>query len=282
MQQINPNNTQQILYKYLDIVGAFSLLQNHTFKLTQPNKLNDPFEFMPGGYRGDTVDERYRRAYELLFQEKYRLRLNEKKGQNYSSEEWPTVVKNFPKEEVLSLANAVFDEMQRRDWTPWVGQISQYYGITCFSKTYDNILMWSHYAAQHKGIVVGFETTNLSELHPVIYSTERCKIPLSSVCNEEARKQSMIDVMTTKEACWHYEDEWRMVHKLPSISPNGLYLLPFDSNCIKEVYIGIRTEEKERQKLIDYLQASQKMMRPKVFQMEIAPNVFSLIAKQIL
>ncbi|TOC13300.1 hypothetical protein CGJ90_24575, partial [Vibrio parahaemolyticus] len=38
------------------------------------------------------------------------------------------------------------------------------FGICSLSKTFENILMWSHYADNHKGFVVEFETpTNFAE-----------------------------------------------------------------------------------------------------------------------
>lgn len=39
-----------------------------------------------------------------------------------------------------------------------VNELSKTAGIVCFSATNDNILMWSHYADQHNGVVIGFDS----------------------------------------------------------------------------------------------------------------------------
>jgi hypothetical protein len=31
------------------------------------------------------------------------------------------------------------------------------YGVSCFSESWNSILMWSHYADRHKGICLGFD-----------------------------------------------------------------------------------------------------------------------------
>jgi len=31
------------------------------------------------------------------------------------------------------------------------------YGVLCFSRSWNNVLMWSHYADRHKGICLGFD-----------------------------------------------------------------------------------------------------------------------------
>lgn len=52
------------------------------------------------------------------------------------------------------------------------------YGVACFSRSHDNILMWSHYADGHSGICVEFESDEcpiLNCVRKVDYS-ENCPV----------------------------------------------------------------------------------------------------------
>ena len=47
-------------------------------------------------------------------------------------------------------------------------QISDIYGLLCFSRTWEEPLLWSNYADKHKGIAIGFEI-NSSDIFNVVY-----------------------------------------------------------------------------------------------------------------
>lgn len=55
--------------------------------------------------------------------------------------------------------------------------------MTCMTETYDNILMWSHYANSHKGICIEYDVKKLLTqknafnyyIYPVIYGKVRLK-----------------------------------------------------------------------------------------------------------
>ena len=55
------------------------------------------------------------------------------------------------------------------------------WGILCFSQTWEEQLLWAHYADKHKGIALGFEVPE-DELKEVIY-----------VCNEIRTKIELTD-----------------------------------------------------------------------------------------
>lgn len=119
-------------------------------------------------------------------------------------------------------------------------------GISCFCESNDSMLMWAHYASNHKGICVEYELMRFnSELSftpvPVIYSDQRpCleKMDLDNPGKDLLR--FFIDVLTTKATKWAYEKEWRIIRDssacgaawddakkgalLPSIKPSSIIL----------------------------------------------------------
>ena len=125
-------------------------------------------------------------------------------------------------------------------------------GITCFSETHDNPLMWSHYTNKHKGFCVEYDIDSLIEntpkiagqLLPVIYLDTRpvfdknmiSAINIKSgkpVIAEDANKY-FTKVMVTKAKMWKYEKEWRLISKVDESRLVNL-------NCITGIYLGAKT-----------------------------------------
>ncbi|MDO4332786.1 MAG: DUF2971 domain-containing protein [Eubacteriales bacterium] len=77
--------------------------------------------------------------------------------------------------------------------------------IACFSERPDSLLMWGHYANNHRGICVGYDLKKLIENYdclPVIYEEE---LP-QNINNAHILKDTL-----TKYRDWEYEKEWRII-----------------------------------------------------------------------
>lgn len=90
-------------------------------------------------------------------------------------------------------------------------------GIISFTESYNNLLMWSHYADEHKGIVVEFDHHILnahfnkklgltSSLERVFYNRERHEI----LPRDTSPKRNLL----TKSDDWIYEKEHRIITKV--------------------------------------------------------------------
>lgn len=117
-------------------------------------------------------------------------------------------------------------------------------GILSLSELGDNILMWSHYAQQHRGICLEFERTASNILGmpeftlPVRYSI---KAPIIDArryrsANSEERKEIEHSLVLTKAADWTYEREWRVIR---STCANSTQILECKIACIT---LGLRAE----------------------------------------
>ena len=67
-------------------------------------------------------------------------------------------------------------------------------GISCLSESDSSLLMWAHYANNHKGMCVEYELLQISEQLkfspiPVIYTDER--VSLNSLISEDLRRDTM-------------------------------------------------------------------------------------------
>lgn len=109
--------------------------------------------------------------------------------------------------------------------------------ICSLSKNYDNPLLWTHYADEHKGICLALEVSNSSVWHkiPVNYSSSA-----PSLNNKMSHHDWINTIFSTKSDYWSYEQEIRYIQecsKTKKNQPKKAYL-PIR---IKKIYLGIRT-----------------------------------------
>lgn len=90
-------------------------------------------------------------------------------------------------------------------------------GVACLSENSDTVLMWSHYANNHKGMCVEYNLLDFNRVLrftpiPVIYSKERNvlrKFRVNSV--DQDILSFFYKSLVCKEESWKYENEWRIV-----------------------------------------------------------------------
>lgn len=126
--------------------------------------------------------------------------------------------------------------------------------VLCFSRSPASVLMWSHYANEHRGAVVGFDADVLKEafgvpLLPVIYESS---LPVL-IQPELAARQILIGaralpiepgdtqrIITTKFSEWSYEQELRFKHPQRwDAEPHEVYL-PFPREAVRYVWTGVK------------------------------------------
>ncbi|MFR3972802.1 MAG: DUF2971 domain-containing protein [Subdoligranulum sp.] len=86
-------------------------------------------------------------------------------------------------------------------------------GITCLSEVPDSLLMWSHYANNHRGFCVSYNLLALNQklqfsAIPVLYTQERVclrSIPLDQDALNKETMSLFIQSLTSKSPEWSYE-----------------------------------------------------------------------------
>lgn len=137
--------------------------------------------------------------------------------------------------------------------------IQDMFYVTCFSQTYGQILMWSHYASKHEGYCVeydcgeDFELRNM--LYPVVYEKQRydCSEIYNNIHNTEYLKNLQANPILFKSSKWEYEEEWRAFCsrdylKQKPILDKGNYQM---KQKIKKVYLGIKFDEETNSRFIE-------------------------------
>ncbi|WP_169819440.1 DUF2971 domain-containing protein [Pseudohongiella acticola] len=112
-------------------------------------------------------------------------------------------------------------------------KLSETKGLLCFSKTWNNPVLWSHYADHHRGVCLEFEIPE-KNLSKVDYVEERIQY------SGDIDTSLMRRFLTTKFEHWSYEQEYRAFIGLDLESAeDGLYFMDFDDNLVlKSVIIG--------------------------------------------
>lgn len=180
------------LYKYQRLT-AYSLasLLNETVWLSSPASFNDPFDCAITLSK-DKLKESLEHAITEIAERN-----------NISREQ----IENHDK--IINQDQAAYEWLRNSLRTTM-----QKIGVLCLSATPSEILMWSHYAENHRGFCVEYDCSEGTQLrrlaHPVRYSET---IPALSLANLPSdAKDNFLDVcIFTKAKQWEYEQEWRVL-----------------------------------------------------------------------
>jgi len=140
------------------------------------------------------------------------------------------------------LANKLTDAKKRRRLRKRIRQLGERVGVLCFSRSWQNPVMWSHYADKHRGICLGFSIAD-ELLLQVRYCEKRAAQDLSPLLDgQEPRKEFKGLLFGTKYKAWRYEEEVRVVIDLSDgIEKKGLHFRPFGNGIeLREVIVGPR------------------------------------------
>jgi hypothetical protein len=134
--------------------------------------------------------------------------------------------------------------------------------ILCLAERPDNLLMWSHYAKSHSGVVLAFKTEPFerscsSEAMTVSYSTtvptpftyEKIRAWLLGAAPFPNIDRYTREVVCTKGRDWSYEQEWRFMKYGELGSSEHHSLIAFPSDTLVGLYYGCKIDSSERERL---------------------------------
>jgi len=114
-------------------------------------------------------------------------------------------------------------------------------GLLCFSKSWHNPVIWSHYANKHKGIALGFDIKE-EYVAPIKYRKSRLPVKFKKNNLSGGLDSSFVhDLLHTKYIHWKYENEIRLHVDLTTCkSVKDLYFTSFEKVGLelKEVILG--------------------------------------------
>ncbi|NOQ26876.1 MAG: DUF2971 domain-containing protein [Bacteroidales bacterium] len=216
----------QIIYKYVNNADGLRILSENTLKFSSPHDFNDPFDCYEELIKFDLTKECVE-----YFVESGSLILTEEDKKLTSVELLEKLEKVYDFEN--SVLKDIFFNLKSELW------------ISCFSKKYNEILMWSHYADKHKGFCIGFNLDGLAETFDFILSEVNYPEKFTKVDYCANPKKALEHFVSTKAKNWIYEEEIRLrtnKENIKFIDNTVKGITKISPNSISEIHIGNKNE----------------------------------------
>jgi hypothetical protein len=118
--------------------------------------------------------------------------------------------------------------------------LSANHGLLCFSRNWNNPIQWSHYAAIHRGLCLGFDVPH-EDLDRVRYSRKRLIVETEQqLVLEQFDLETVTRFLFTKYAHWRYEEEVRCFVTLENRDPEkNMFFANFSDRLkLAQVIVG--------------------------------------------
>ncbi len=250
------------LYKYRSLADdmqwqyARNIIVDNEFYFCRPTEFNDPFECRPMFRVEGTVDEIALYFYKLL--SRNRPELDEQSRRSMAATKASQMAADPPGQ--LQAFIERFHETQINN-----------YGVLSLSADPENILMWAHYANNHRGICLEFSTDkaldNLCYAEPVTYQDEFPTINVLTAGDDPP--QMMRTMLITKSKLWKYEQEWRLVD-LDGHGPKQ-----FNPGTLTGIIVGAKCSEESLGRLVTM--ANGRSPKPAFYSAALSNNAFKVV-----
>jgi hypothetical protein len=235
------------VFRYFDCLGAHETLRQRKLRLADPRNFNDPFEITPR-MNPVTRDEVAELLSEERFVRKYYAEVGKVSGHDESQSK-AEYLKLLPARIEKIVTNGPETAQSLR--LQLLEHFSNGFRLLCCSHTHESILMWSHYAEKHGGLVLEFETNELSSnlnvdsgTNDVIYRTSPPTLP-NMPWTEEQWIKCMTQIIRTKAIHWSYEEEVRIWFPLPlGMRTKATFEMQIQPAAIKTAILGCKAEPK--------------------------------------
>lgn len=275
------------LYKYLP-PSRIDVIRNCTIRFTQYGDFNDPFELNPNINRiaeEEEIRNLIDRDFVQLIEDEY--------------SKHPIISAYISKDSFIRLAESQREHVKNgvigmeRQFVGLLPEMLQVttnslLGALSLSEIRNHELMWSHYADEHRGYVIGFDAahqffnqkkTDVDELRHLRKIDYREKPPVVNLMNTNGE-----ELFFVKSLKWKYESEWRMLMPLADSSkiidrqPYPAHLFDFPLESVTEVILGERMSGQDKE-IIKSLMNHRKYNHIKLYQAELNNTSFEIVIK---
>lgn len=155
---------------------------------------------------------------------------------------------NDPMEGFYSPSALLKAKEDYRDIAQAIYQSKINFGISALSDTYDNELMWTHYADEYKGICVEYYADRMFNQLPL-----NCTLARVGYVNQPTRISASFDrsfdeaalrILSQKKSSWAYEREWRILGPIGRVNMTGF------ASVVRAIYMGARIPLAHKQRIL--------------------------------
>lgn len=267
--QFKRNHSESYFYKYTKASTARLILKEGNFIAQSPLKFSDPFDVQVGMHFGFDIQRFpelfYAKLMSLIEAEvepnfenrntisTFVLRLREAHKAGILSKE--KLLKET-KETVAAIGSIL--EENRLQFIKTREALVKRMRVLCLSQTHESVLMWSHYAEDHAGVVIKLKVAETeAEDDPlwlaekVIYTPKAIPLMTEDEALEEVFgiKKYNVEKLSSQLACtkfnvWKDEQEWRF-YDVVQEGNDANYTIGINLKRFVAIYFGIRTSDKD-------------------------------------
>ncbi len=244
------------IYKYCKVTEHnLTNLENNQIYLNSPIEFNDPFDCA-------MCINWYENRKNLFIENK------DKYLQNIDIKAKSEILERInngedPEEVMINVLSSSKDALKNQQFLECINELQKNYIdeisnkfqsektlLSCFSDDYKNILMWSHYADNHKGFCVEYDISDrdlqyddfMRMLHPVIYAENFLNINYSQI---QLKYVVGFCLVLQKFIDWQYENEYRLIMNSKEERLFNMPMMP------SNVYLGLKMEAYYKRIIID-------------------------------
>lgn len=210
------------LYRYRSLNKAHrekQNLENNKLYLSSPKDFNDPYDC--------ECKLNYHLIIYYVYTSLYLESFSTWKAEIFkkSSLDYRAMIENCPHYR-KSYLNKYKEHHNVPKFNTLISDIKDDILISCFSETYNSVLMWSHYADEHRGICIEYDLQDLygniqftfnRAMYPVIYNrtlADVTQLAIDTIFKKSSKhvlNYVLIKPAVHKAIDWRYEQEWRII-----------------------------------------------------------------------
>lgn len=149
-------------------------------------------------------------------------------------------------------------------------------GVCCFSRNVNSILMWSHYAENHKGFCLEFYSNRKREgVNPLDVNYVDVFMKASFYDN---KNDAAFHMIFTKAEQWNYEAELRSIQS--NITSIESRKIAFQREDVKAIYLGVKIDPDFKKEILSIVKEVYDN-NLQVFAAGLSPNSFEIQWEEI-
>lgn len=291
------------IYKFLPFDGLQKTLQNRTFKLSRPRDFNDPLDmYLQESFSKDLQEfsEEIKAAFQDFVEGnidcsalpdgpfKTKITMINAGIQNATSEQRSLLRQVMVDTPISQLFNLDRIQLLNQETIQHIQNCFETDGIFCTTTDPQNLLMWAHYADQHRGAVLEFTPSiendsvllasrkvQYSDMRPLLYGSAQDMIQHGLTMTQDESVKIILDrLVFTKSREWQYEQEYRLYVPFLMKLMDPFATLNYHSEELTGIFLGCRMNEDNRNMACSLAKAINPDVR--IFNSSILPREYKL------
>lgn len=284
---------RQSFFKYTTLSTANKVIESKSFRWSAPTLFNDPFDHQLGFVIDEAPEEFATQLYDstlrLIFGD-VEPRPNPESAYFNMTMALRAKRARLQKDELMGMLQKSCMEVAH-NLHSYLGQLNAVLReqlcrsrVFCVTEASDNVVMWSHYGDEHRGVV--FELACIDDLdnrllaaRKVEYSDRFLTFPSAESYAKHLTGEAPFDLLPliwqiafTKHSDWSYEREWR-VH-IPLYESEGHSILPEPGAVFRTAILGCRMPDAQAADFAAQAKAHLPEMR--LFRAKLSATSFQL------